>query len=384
MLADLDTTLKASLRRVRLERWVSALRTHLIVALLVCGGLVLLSRSLFDMPRGTAALFLLGLLLTPLTAWLQARRGDISQASAAAWLDLRAGGDGSIVTALEREDPRWTERVRRALAAQPAVAPIAMNGAMSRTMPAIGFLVLALWIEMPRGLLGPDPALFDGAIERLEEKLETLLEIVELEPEAELEFRERLERLEAEAEAGNPESFYEAADSLEESLETAASELAEEANELERDLAAVADADESLAEEAEEMLRESLTELSELGLAADLSRKLDKELSPDMELDSELMRELSEELKEALEEKLLALQEAGLIDPSRLRKLDPSDLAKLREAAAKSGKPKLGEPCDCAECKKAGKKTGSKDCKGEGACHAKACMDAGHCVGGGT
>lgn len=385
MLADLDSTLKASARRLRLESWVRAFRVHLIVTLLCVGVAVLLSRTLYDVPRGTSALFLFGLLLAPLTAWLQARRQSISRSNVAAWLDLRGGGDGSIVTAMEREDPRWSERVKLALAKQPALPPLAVEGALTRTMPAACFIVLALWIDMPRNLLGPGPEMFAGAIERLEEKLETLAELVELDPEEEQEFQERLERLEVEAEDGTPESFYEAADSLEEALEQTAEELAEEANELEQKLAAVANADESQSEEAEGALRESLTELGELGFAEDLTEQLSPELRDSLELpeglelDSELMQELSKELREALKQQLEKLQAAGLVDPSKLRKLTPGELAKMRKTKAK-----LGKPCDSAECIKAGKKTNSADCLGEGACHNKPCMDAGYCIGGGT
>ena len=364
---------------------MGALRVHLIVALLIIGVAVLLSRTVYDLPRATSALWLFGLLLTPLTAWLQARRFSVSRKSVAAWLDLRSGGDGSIVTALEREDPRWAQRVQRALDMQPALPRIATDGAVTRTMPAVCFIALALWLEMPQGLLGPAPEMFEGAIERLEEKLETLAEIVDLEPETEEEFRERLERLEIEAEDGTPESFYEAADSLEDALEETATELAEEANELEQKLASVAEADESQIEEAEGALRESITELGELGFAEDLSGDLSSELKDSlefpegMELNGELMQELSKELRDALKKQLERLQEAGLVDASKLRKLSPSELAKLRKV-----KPKLGKPCDCEECKKAGKKTNSTDCLGEGACHNKPCMDAGHCIGGGT
>lgn len=385
MLADLDTTLKASARRLLLERWVRAFRVHLIVTLLAVGVAVLLSRTLYDVSRTTASWSLLALALTPLTAWLQARRQSVSRRSVAAWLDLRGGGDGSIVTAMERDDPRWSERVKLALAKQPAFTPLAVDGALTRTMPAVCFIVLALWIEMPRNLLGPAPEMFEGAIERLEEKLETLAELVELEPEEEEEFQERLERLQVEAEDGTPESFYEAADSLEEALEQTAEELAEEANELEQKLAAVANADESQSEEAESALRESVTELGELGFAEDLSEQLSPEMRDSldfpegMELNGELMQELSEELREALKAQLEKLQAAGLLDPSKLRKLTPGELAKMRKT-----KPSLGKPCDCAECIKAGKKTSSADCLGEGACHNKECMDAGYCIGGGT
>jgi len=385
MLADLDTTLQAATRRIHRERWLRALFVHLIVALLVLGVAVLLARTAYDVPRDTAALLLLGLLATPLTAWLQTRRTPISKATVAAWLDVRGGGDGAIVTALERDDERWSERVRRALNTQPELPAMALQGSVTRTMPAVCFLILAMWIEMPRGILGPPVEMFEGSIERLEEKLETLTEIVELESEAEEEFRDRLERLAVEAEEGTPESFYEAADSLEEALEETASEIAEEANELEQKLAAVANAEESQFDEAEGSLRESVTELSELGFAEDLTEELSPEMRDSLEfpegmkLDSELMKQLSEEMREALKEQLEKMQNAGLVDPSKLRKLSKEELKKLREA-----KPKLGKPCDCEECKKAGKKTNSKDCLGEGACHKKECMDAGECVGGGT
>ena len=282
---------------------------------------------------------------------------------------------------MEREDPRWEERVRSALAKQPALPEVAMQGTFTRTMPAVAFLALALWIEMPDRTAPGSTELFEGMVETLEEKLDTLEEVVTLDPETHEELRERLEQLEVEAVEGTPESFFEAADSLEESIEEQAFELAESANELEQQLAAVANADESLQEEAEGMLRESVTEMNELGFTEGLSEELTSrlELPEGVELDGELMNELSEELQQLLREKLEGLQEAGLVDPSKLRKIDPKQLAKMKKAANK-----LGRPCACEECREAGKKTDSSECEGEAACHNKPCLEAGKCQGGGT
>lgn len=381
MLAKLDSTLKALQQRILLARWVRTLRGHIIFGLLAIGVAILVTRSALDLPRTTAALSILALALCPLTAWLQSRRNRLSDRGAAAWLDLRAGGDGSIVTAMEREDPRWKERVEYALASQPSLPRVAMDGTVTRTMPAVAFLILALWIEMPRNQAPSSTELFEGMIETLEEKLDTLEEVAELEPETAEELRERLEQLEVEALDGTPESFFEAADSLEEAIEENAFELAEEATELEQKLAAVADADEALHDEAEGMLRESITELDELGFTEGISSELESrlELPEGTTLDGELMNELSKELQELLRDKLEGLQKAGLVDPGKLRKIDPKQLAKMKKAAKK-----LGRPCKCEECIKAGKKSGGKDCEGDAACHNAACLKAGECQGGGT
>ena len=391
MIAKLEPSIARLRRRAGLAAFLKALQLHATVALFVFGGAALLARTAFDLPREQAAWMLLGVLIAPITAWFQARRAFLTDEGAAAWLDLRSGGDGSVVTALETDDERWHQRVEMALARSPELPRVQVERAALQTMPAVAFVLFVFWLDLPKTVLGPSPELYDAATERLEEKLAVLEELVELEEEDAEELKAQLEQLEAEAQDGTPESFFEAADSLEEAMEEIAQELAEEAQDMSESLSAVMEASDAESEAAEATLRETMEEMKNSGLVANIPQDLsDKfpdgmnfpegsELPEGLTLDGELMQELSEEMRELLEEKLAELAKAGLLQKGKLGKAGEGKLADLSKY-----KKSAGEPCDCEACKKAGRKTSSSECKGDEYCHNKPCMDAGECQGGGT
>ena len=392
MIASLENSLSALRRRAGFAAYLKKLQLHLSIALFATGSAALLSRVVFDFTREEALWILAIAAVAPLTAWLDSRRAFLSLTGAAAWLDLRTGGDGAVVTAIESRDPRWQERLDRALASQPALPRVQVERSALRTMPAIAFCLLAFWVEMPQNVLGPAPELFESAKERLEEKLETLEEVVELTEDEQNELEAQLEQVEAESEEGTPESFFEAADSLEEALEEFAQEIAEDAQEMQESLEAVSQADDSEFDAAQETLRETLNQMDDMGLGENLPEDLTEmfpkglelpegtEFQEGLQLDPEMLKAMSEELKELLANKLAELAEAGLLKEGKLGKPGEGKLADL----SKFKPTKAGQPCDCEECKKAGKQTNKPGCKGESHCHNKPCMDAGHCIGGGT
>lgn len=391
MIAKLEPSIARLRRRAGIAAYLGALERHATIALFLFGGAALLGRTAFDLTREQALWILLGVLIAPVTAWLRARRAFLSDQAAAAWLDLRSGGDGSVVTALETDDERWHERVERALARNPALPRVRVERAALHTMPAVAFVLFVFWLDLPKTVLGPSPELYDAATERLEEKLAVLEELVELEEEQADELKAQLEQLEAEAQEGTPESFFEAADALEEAMEELAQELAEEAQDMSESLSAVMEASEAESEAAEATLRETMEEMKNAGLVANIPQDLsDKfpdgmdfpegsELPEGVTLDGALMKELSEELRELLREKLSELAKAGLLKKGKLGEAGEGKLADLSKYEKSAG-----EPCDCEPCKKAGRKTSSSECKGDEFCHNKPCMDAGECQGGGT
>jgi hypothetical protein len=291
-------------------------------------------------------------LVAPVLAFVQARRKVPSRAASAAWLDVHGGADGRIVTEDEVGRSSWSEgapaRLERSLRELPRVRALP---ALLPSFPAFAFLALALWIDPPRELIGPPPGVSTAAIERVEEKLDTLQEAVELTPETAEELRAQIERIEAEAAEGRPESTFESLDRMEERLEDLAQDALEAAQQANRDLASAA-SDPSLGE-AQQSLESALAKMDESGLAGELPQEMKNALAPGtltlpkgVQLSSAQLAKLSKELKGVLDERLAKLGNGNLIDPKSLKELgELGELASLDDL-------ELHE-CD-AECLKPG------------------------------
>jgi hypothetical protein len=179
-------------------------------------------------------------------------------------------------------------------------------------------------VPVPEEVVGPPPVVATALIEDLEAKLATLEETLELPAEEAEELAARLERIQAEAENGQPASTFEAIDRLAQRLEDEAAQALEAAQRAGEDLARAA-GDPSLAG-AQEALESALNGMKEAGLAKDLPPEAREglmpgtlSLPPGTQLDSRELAKLSQELKGALEAKLGKLGKGRLLDLSKLR-----------------------------------------------------------------
>jgi hypothetical protein len=217
-----------------------------------------------------------------------------------------------------------------------------------QVLPALAFALAALWIEMPRDPLLPPRHVEEAALERVQEKLETLAEQVTLEPELAEELETRLERLQDEP--GTPEEAFEAIDRLDQRLDQEGERLGEQLRDAQSALARAADSATSDPEGAQRELEKTMGELTRAGLDKNLPEDLQEqlgssslELPPGTQLSQEQLKKLSTSLAGSLNQKLAQLGEAGL---AKLGKLSAAgQLAKLE------GFEPTGHVCD-ENCKK--------------------------------
>lgn len=338
----LGRTIEEVHRRLRFAAWLGEWARHGAVALAVAAVLALLGRRFLEWPAGTA-LLLAGLVLPAgATAWWSVRRRVPSAASVATWLDLRLGGGGRCVTAFELGG-------RGAALADfdvpgPDAAPLALRMRMvplaRPLLPALAFLALVLWLPIPAGGFIPALATLHAAeLERLAEKLATLEETVQLDEALRAELHDRLARAKEQIDDASLASTFEARDQIEARLEQEAA-AAQQAIESARAalasdaLARALDAD---AARATEIVAETLADLAQAGLDANLpaglldallQAGLERGAAPGYDLphgatiDPELLARLATQLDGALGARLAQLIEAGLIDPAQLEPFD--------------------------------------------------------------
>lgn len=337
MALSIDRSVRRLRQRAMLASLVGVGSTHLLVASLLAGTAVLLSRLLLGLSADRAALVLIVVALVPLTAWFVARRKFLSHEGAAAWLDVRSGATGILVTELELADARWEGRANEVLARAPKLPAIRLRPAATRSCLGLAFALLALWIDIPKHVMGPPPALFKSSLATLREQLETLQEEVALDESTAQELEARMDRLEQEAtDSENPEATFEALDRLSDRLASEALEAQESALAAAAELkGAAALADQNPAE-AEVQFADTLAKLMEDGLLRNLPSALTQELGANgaelpegLALDPAMLAKLSREFAKALEGKLGKLAQAGLLKFGR-----PGQLGELGELSA--------------------------------------------------
>src|SRR5436190_4220926 len=98
MARALDGLLIRVRNRVMLAVFMASAVRFLACALITLGTLILVLRYTLDIERSQAARLLWLLPLAPAAAWLHARRLRPSLAAAAAWVDLRSGASGLVLT----------------------------------------------------------------------------------------------------------------------------------------------------------------------------------------------------------------------------------------------------------------------------------------------
>jgi len=326
MAVTLDQGVSALRRRTFGVAWVRRAGPLCGWTLGGCAAAALLARGGLGWERPQAAWLLAPALLAPIAALVLARRERPSAAQAATWLDVRSGGSGFVVTEQELGSTAWSPRTEVALQAALARLPRVQLSALARPLGlALAFAALALWIELPREVVGPPPAVSAAALERVEERLETLQDALALDPELERELEERLEAAKADSEAGHPESTYEALDQLDERIEQAAQEAELAAQQALAQLGSAAN--EAQLAKAQQALQDAAQTMGAAGLAKDLPEELERELAQAAQslagepLSSAELARLAQELKGALDGRMGKLAGGRLIDPSKLGKL---------------------------------------------------------------
>lgn len=341
MASSIHGSLTRLRRRVALATYLGSLSRHVLVCALAGGSLALLLRIVGSLDQGQAVWALAIVAVTPLTAWYASRRRRLSTQGAAAYLDLRAGATGALLTELELSDPRWSSRADAALASVGEPPSVRAKPLAQRALFSLAFAALVLWVPVPVALSGPKPIIYTASLDDLREKLETLEEQIRFEDETAAELEERLDRLQQEAQrVDNPEAMFEAIAEMDKGLEDLAKEArdaSEQSMEEVAQAAAMAETDPAAAQSAMEAALAKLTQEGiKLGLPTDLANELgldplleNVDFPPGLALDPSQLQNLSQELAELLAEKLKALVDAGLLDLSGLNGLGEFDLADL-------------------------------------------------------
>ena len=195
--------------------------------------------------------------------------------------------------------------------------------ALAPGLGAIALVALAVWIPVPTPNAKSAPVAAEpGAWERMEDWVETLAEEELIDPEADREYRERIEQLrERDREEWFSDSSLEATDTLEENLGQEIKEMAQSMSDLERDLeslqSSATSGDPSTRKEAEEAARESLEKLAgnDLSRQSELVEGMKKALSQEGGEDGGLSREQIESLRQQLREGSEALGEMQGLPP---------------------------------------------------------------------
>jgi hypothetical protein len=365
MKRDLQSTLDLVQRSVtRGVFWTVLVRFSAIV-LGVLGVLALLARSLLDMPLERVAWIFAAWACVPLLALWYARSKRLSRTGAAAWLDLQAGSSGIVVTSSERDGAAWSGALQSALQA-PFQLPRAHVGRAGLALVlALLFAAAALWVPIPRTVVGPPLALQKASIERVAEQLATLKEEVELEPSFTEEVEASLERIDQGEASSTAEATFEALDRALERLSEEAESRAEVALDAQAGLEQAAAGASTDAEAAQAELERAMRELSRAGMSRDVEESLQEaqgleasELPPGIELASGDIQKLAQDLNGRLGAKLGKLARAGLLKPGKLERA-ARELAKLGEYRE--------HVCDenCAK-QLGGKCSGTGQCQGSG------------------
>lgn len=323
--SPLEASIERLCVRTRLAIFVGTFLRWAGVASALCGGIVLLLRAGLQLPVWTWPAYAVPLGVALFAAALVTHQRGLSRQGAAAWIDVHSGGSGLVLTGSERPDPRWDAAFEGALAKSHRMPTLAVRPQAGQALFGIGFLSLALFVQIPEpGPLGPSPAFVAALTEDLAQKLQTLSENISLDEELAEEFSERMRRIQEMAEEAPSESVFEAIDRLEERLglegERAAQELEQSLGELWRSM----QGGELDQERLERLLDEARGLLANSGLGEKLPESLVGLLGSSLELPqgvhlnpAELMQ-LAEGLSGLMQGSLGEMLGAGLLDASKL------------------------------------------------------------------
>ncbi len=330
----LERSIDSLRRRARLGAFLGTTLRVTAIAAAALAAVALVLRVGFRFERAEVAWVFAALVLVPIAAWFQSQKRVPSRAATAAWLDVRSGGTGAVVSGDEIADPRWTAHLERELARAPRLPRIEVAQPARLAAAALAFAVLALLVPIPAQAFAPVTAVQDAALERVEEQLKALEEQVDLEPELAQELHEALERLQRDGALAEPEAAFEALDRAQDQLASEAYERAETAQTAADDLARAGEDAARDPEGAQKQLEKTMESLAKAGFSKDVQSALEKELGaagvslpPGTKLDAGNIEAISKELASKLAARKGELAKAGLLDAKSLAKL--GELAKL-------------------------------------------------------
>ncbi|TAJ02396.1 MAG: hypothetical protein EPO68_18195 [Planctomycetota bacterium] len=314
--ASLDPAIERAARRVRARStaslWWSSAWGHVALALAVCASAALLARFFLGWTPARAALLLAPALGVPLWSWRRALARAPGLQACVAWLDLGSGGSGRVmVGASSAHGDAWGAAAGDWLREhQPRFAALPLRAAWPLA-PALAFALAVLVVPVRPFQIARSSSVPPAAIESLHGELEALASTDLSSAEVE-QIRERLERIEELAAAGEAESAWEALDSVEQMLGDRAEEATESLVDAAASLEAIADGS-SFGAAAE-------AELS--GLAAELGLESPAATPNSGAAGASLDGALPEQARDLLaqlEKRMGALGASGLIDPSQLQ-----------------------------------------------------------------
>jgi hypothetical protein len=349
MPSRLSKPLERLRRKLLLAVWLGRMAGQGALVLAIMGGVILLGRVGLGLELEQALWLLLPLAAVPFTAWIGVRKAVPSEEGAAAWLDLRSGAQGLLLTDFEREDERWDSRMDEQIDRLPELPPIKILAFGRLFLPAIGFALLALFVPLSQAETAPTTVYYDRAIEDLTYQLSVLEEISNLDAETTEDLKRRIENLAENVDAAQPEAMLEAIDRLRDELGLEGQRRAELSQETMERFQAIGEQALGSSDLAQELMHGQLQEMLESGLMTDALSRV-TELTPRLSELSSLIEanqlklpegfQLTQEQLEALS-KLMQTQlgqEIGELDLAGLVNLED-----LKLLAGKGGLAKLIE-----------------------------------------
>ena len=225
----------------QLDKAIGMVRKRVAAAVLLGDGLRVLAMLLA--PVGVAVLvarrfggagqvqslkFFALMALVPLVAWLLARRRMIDKSTAAVWLDKASGGAGRITAQVEQGDGPWSSGIAADLARVPGLPGMRLKQPILWALGALVFAGATFFVPVRQAqAVRVADRLTASVLDELEQKLD-VLEEVNADEELLEQLREDLRALRAEQKKGadSLEGRFEALDSVEARMQSAAEDMA--------------------------------------------------------------------------------------------------------------------------------------------------------------
>lgn len=267
-----------------------------------------------------------------LGAWWWAGRTVPGDAALAAWLDRRAGAQGLLVLASERDPGPWRSQVERS-ARGLRLPSVEVLRPLARVGMAVGMVAALAWLPLPPASRAVSRQVaIQAALERARDEIRTAADAEVLQRGDEAELNSRANELEERLLAGDPVTWADV-DALEDALDQQESVQRNELARITARAGALADAATDGLEAGELDPRE-LAEIARLAEQLGLARELTPELRGVLD---RLAKEMERTAKESEGRTQLP------IDPAMLSKLglDAEQLRALAEELAKMGGTRL-------------------------------------------
>ncbi|MFN0205886.1 MAG: hypothetical protein ACKVS6_06185 [Planctomycetota bacterium] len=322
---------KNSVERLRRRAIVAEYLTnwlfHFAIAVALAGAAALCLRVVTNSSRTEASLLFALAAVTPLSAWFASRHKFMSYKGAVAWLDLRAGSTGLLITDSEINDPNWKASAESLALEQSRAPKLRISKPILRMLAAVLFAIAAIAVPVSRGdARGNEVSA--RLLEQLDEKLKTLEEEVRLEEKTAEELHQKIERAKEQIGEVQAETAYETVDRIQEKISEQAEKATESAEQIQQSLSEASKDATNDPSAAQEQLEQALAELNDSGLIKGLEEELSQlgipenlELPEGLKLDPAQLEKMSEALKEALKEKLQKMAKDGLLSKRESGKL---------------------------------------------------------------